>query len=214
MTKKIAEPECAQCFSRISSIFNVLSREEADRLNIQKTCRFYRKGEEIFREGSNPYGLFCVNSGKIKVTQTGVDGREQIIHLASTGDILGFRAILSGDKYSCSGITLEDSILCYIPKEVFMSLVETNNKLAMQIIKFFSEMLKDTERSVTSIAQHSVRERVAQTLLMLKARYGYEADDQTIDIKITREELANIAGTSRETAIRVLVEMQKENIIE
>lgn len=208
------EPDCETCQFRNKSIFNVLSSEESHKLNLDKSCRYFRKGDEIFHEGSAPYGLYCVSNGKIKITQIGVDGREQIIHLASTGDVLGFRAILGGDHYSCSAFAFENSALCYIPKDVFMSLVQTNIKLALQVINVFSEMLKDTEKNITSIAQRTVRERIAQTLLTLKERYGCEEDKQTINILISREEIANIAGTTRETAIRVLVDLQKDKVIE
>jgi len=214
MSTKIQETECVACTNRFNSLFNVLNDEEATLLGSKKSCRLYKKGNEIFQEGSMPYGLFCINSGKIKLTQTGVDGKEQIIHLAKNADVMGFRALLGGDKYSCSAIALEDSSICFIPKEVFLPLVETNSKLAMKVIQLFSEMLKDTENNITAIAQRTVKERIAQCLLLLKERYGYEEDSNVINVTISREEIANIAGTSRETAIRTLFDLQKENTIE
>lgn len=214
MSTKIAETECALCSHRFKSVFNVLDDEEAKLLSSKKTCRFYKKGYEVFQEGMMPHGLFCVNSGKIKLTQTGVDGKEQIIHLAKNGDVMGFRALLGGDNYSCSAITLEDSTICFIPKEVFLPMVESNPKLAMKVIHVFSDMLKDTENNITAIAQRSVKERIAQGLLLLKERYGYEPNGQVINVSISREEIANIAGTSRETAIRTLFDLQKDNVIE
>ncbi len=214
MSTKIAETECVLCANRFNSVFNVLNDEEAALLSSKKSCRLYKKGNEIFQEGALPYGLFCVNSGKIKLTQTGVDGKEQIIHLAKSGDVMGFRALLGNDKYSCSAFALEDSAICFIPKEVFLPMVETNAKLAMNVIHIFSGMLRDTENNITAIAQRTVKERIAQGLLLLKERYGYEKDTDVINVSISREEIANIAGTSRETAIRTLFELQKENIIE
>jgi len=211
---KIAEPECVLCAHRFNSLFNVLNDDEATLLSSKKSCRLYKKGNEIFQEGAIPYGLFCVNTGKIKLTQTGVDGKEQIIHLAKSGDVMGFRALLGNDKYSCSAFALEDSSICFIPKEVFLPMVESNAKLAMNVIHIFSDMLKDTENSITTIAQRTVKERIAQCLLLLKERYGYEQDGQVINVLISREEIANIAGTSRESAIRTLFDLQKENIVE
>ena len=214
MSIKNAETDCTLCNHRFKSVFNVLDEDESALMSSKKSCRIYKKGNEIFQEGTLPYGLFCINSGKVKLTQTGVDGKEQIIHLATNGDVMGFRALLGNDKYSCSAIALEDSTICFIPKEVFLPMVESNPKLAMKVIHLFSDMLKDTENNITAIAQRTVKERIAQGLLLLKERYGFEQDGSVINVTISREEIANIAGTSRETAIRTLFELQKENIIE
>ena len=146
--------------------------------------------------------------------EEGVDGKEQIIHLAKQGDTLGYRAILSGDKYSCSALALEDASLCFIAKDVFYSLVEKNAGVALQIINLFSKELKDAERKITSFAQNSIKERLAQSLLLLKENYGLENDGYTINASVTREEIANITGTTRETAIRNLFELNDDGIIE
>lgn len=206
--------DCRFCNTRLNSIFRDLNPEEAEKLNEIKICNNYKKGSYIFVEGASPNGLFCVNNGKVKIIQTGVDGKEQIIHFANNGDVLGYRAILSGDTYSCSAITMEDSSLCYIPKSFFMQMVESNSKLTLRIFMFFSDMLKDSEKKITNIAQRSVKERLAQSILLLKESYGFEADGRTINLSITREEMANIAGTTRETAIRILSDLQNENAIE
>jgi CRP-like cAMP-binding protein len=172
------------------------------------------KGGTVFQEGSYPGGLYCVDNGKIKIVQLGIDGKEQILHLAKNGDVMGYRAILSGDKYSCSAIALEDSALCFIPKEVFQSMVKDNSNIALHLIHLFSRELKDAERKITTIAQRPVKERLAQSILLLKESYGFEKDGMTIHIVITREEIANIAGTTRETAIRFLSEFNQDKIIE
>lgn len=199
---------------RFKSIFCELNTDEAHLLDLTKKCIKYKKGEFIFHEGAYPRGLYCVYNGKIKVTQVGVDGKEQIVHLAKNADVMGYRAILGGDKYSCSAIALEDSLLCFIPKDVFFSLVEKNSKVALQVIHLFSKELRDAEKKITSIAQRPVKERIAQSLLLLKECYGLEKDGCTINISITREEIANISGTTRETAIRILFELKDDTIID
>ncbi len=206
--------ECTNCNVRFKSIFCELNSDEAQLLDIAKKCIRHKKGESIFHEGTYPRGLYCVFNGKIKVTQIGVDGKEQIVHLAKNADVMGYRAILGGDKYSCSAVALEDSLLCFIPKDVFLSLVEKNSKVALQVIHLFSKELKDAEKKITSIAQRPVKERIAQSLLLLKECYGLEKDDCTINISITREEIANISGTTRETAIRILFELKEDKIID
>ncbi len=204
---------CMVCNSRFKSIFSDAGSMDLEVLDSAKICQTFKKGQTIFDEGSYPHGLYCVNSGKIKVTQTGVDGKEHIVHLCKDGDVLCYRAVLSGDKYSCSAIALEQSSICFIPTKVFISMVEKDPKLAFKIINLFASELKVAERSITNIAQKPVKERLAQGLLLLKESYGFEADNSTINIVMTREDIANIVGTARETVIRLLFEMEREGTI-
>jgi len=178
-----------------------------------KTCQYFKKGETIFEEGNYPHGIYCINSSKVKITQTGVDGREHIIHLCTDGDVMGYRAILSGDKYSGSATAFENSSICFIPTSVFTTMVERDPKFAFKIITLLSHELKNAERHVTDIAEKSVKERLAQGLLLLQEIFGFESDDRTINIVMTREDIANMIGTARETAIRLLSELDKESII-
>jgi CRP-like cAMP-binding protein len=204
---------CIQCNSRLRSIFNEVGSMDIEVMDTSKTCQFFKKGQLIFEEGDYPHGLYCINTGKIKVTQTGIDGREHIVHLCKDGNVMGYRAVLSGDKYSCSSVALENSSVCFIPTKVFVSMVEKDPKLAFKIIHLFSNELKAAERNITDIAQKSVKERLAQGLLLLKESYGMESDNATLNIIMTREDIANVVGTVRETAIRLLFELEREGIL-
>lgn len=207
-------PECAVCLSRIHSVFSSLGRQDLSVIDDQKSCMEIKKGEILFEQGSRPRGLYCVNRGKLKVVRTGSEGKEQIVHLAGPGDIMGYRAILGSDKYSCSGIAIENSLVCFIPADIFVSLVENNPRLALQVMQLFSKELREAEKDIADIAQKPVRERLAQTLLLLKGTYGFERDELTLNIKITREDIAGIVGTTRETATRLLQDFKDEKIIE
>jgi CRP/FNR family transcriptional regulator len=211
---EIAQPDCYFCNARLKSVFHELNAQETQELNSFKFCKIFRKGQTVFEEGAYPLGLYCVNNGKIKITQAGADGREQIIHLAKNGDVMGYRALLADDKYSCSAIALEDSSLCFIPAKVFINMVDQNAKLALRMIHLFSDELKAAEKAITDIAQKTVKERLAQSILLLNQCYGTEKDGKTINVQITRAELANIVGTARETIIRSLLELEKEKAIE
>lgn len=214
MRKKIEHPECQYCRVRYKSVFTELGQVDMQQLNVNKGCNFYKKDQIIFTEGTFPHGLYCVNGGKIKVAKTGEGGREQIVRLAKEGDILGYRALLSGDKYACSATVIEDSTVCFIPKEVFFELIEKNASLSLQVLKLLSHDLKKAENKITDLAQKPVRERLAEALLFLKETYGFEKDMATINVSFTREEIANIVGTATETAIRLLSEFKQDRIIE
>lgn len=213
MVRKIEQPECAHCDSRSKSVFCDLHGAQLDSLNEDKGCSLFRKGQIIFNAGAYPHGLYCVQEGKIKIFRIGDEGKEQIVRLAREGDILGYRALLSGDKYSSSAETLEDAKICFIPKAAFLGLVANNGVLSMQLMKLLSEDLKFAEHRITDLAQKSVRERVAEALLYLHQTYGLESDGQTISVAMSREDIANIVGTATETTIRLLSELKHDNVI-
>ena len=207
-------PNCNNCKARLISTFSELNLDDTLWLNEIKLSKAYKKGELIFKEGNYPKGLFCVHSGKIKVAQRGDDGKEQIVHLIHTGDIMGHRAILGDDQYSCSSVAMEVSQVCFIPKDSFNAMVNNNAKLALRIAHLLADELKALEKKVTHSVQNSVKERLAEAIIQLKNNYGLQADNQTINVVVTREDLANLAGTSRETATRYLYEFQSLNVIQ
>jgi len=168
----------------------------------------------IFYEDSFPKHLYCITGGKVKLTQTGVDGKEQIVQLACAGDVIGYRAVLCHEKYSGSAIALEQTTACLIPIELFFSYIRDNHKIVNQVIRLFSRELKEAERKLIDITQRTVKERVAHTLLLLKESHGFEIDGCTLRIDMKREELASIAGTTRETATRILKEMKQKGILD
>lgn len=213
VTKKSDAPSCENCDSREGSIFCQLNHLELSELSDNKTHNVYKKGQVIFYEGNQPQGLFCIYSGKVKIHKLGDDGKEQIVRFAKKGNVLGYRALLSGDTYYASATALEDTLVCYLSKQVFTKILQSNTELSMQTIKMLSEDLRNAEQKIMNMAQKHVRERIAEALLMLKEYYGMEDDKVTINTSLTREDIANIAGTSTETSIRVLSEFNKDKII-
>ncbi|MBK8552053.1 MAG: Crp/Fnr family transcriptional regulator [Ignavibacteria bacterium] len=214
MLKKFQNPSCESCKSRIESVFCQLSDEELSGLSINKHCNYYQKGQTVFNEGNLPSGLFCINSGKVKISQAGTEGKEQILRLAKDSDILGYRALISGEAYSATATVIEDSKICLIPKSVFYELIQHNSSLTSSIMKLLANELKEAENKITNLAQKPVLERVAETLLMLREYYGTEINDNSLNITITREEIANIVGTATETVIRLMSELKKEGLID
>ncbi|MEI6880164.1 MAG: Crp/Fnr family transcriptional regulator [Bacteroidota bacterium] len=208
------KPACLYCNARIHSVFNVLDNEELEDLNKHKTCSSYKKGQYVFNEQGMPSGLFCINTGKIKLSTTGFDGKEQILSLAKEGEILGYRALISDERYHCSAVALEDSSICIIDKSYFNSTIIKNNKLLIEIVKKVNGDLKLAENHLVSLSQKNVRERLAEALLFIKATYGCLEDGATLNVTLSREEIADYVGTSTESAIRLLSEFNHDKIIE
>ncbi len=199
---------CENCKSREDSMFNSFDCHKVENLNQLKTCSHYKKKQAIFLNGSYPRGVYCLNSGKVKVFSVGSEGKEQIIHIAKQGEIVGFKAMLSGEPYKVSAETLEDSNICFISKEDFLNMIEDNSILRNRIFSELSLELNERTQLITNLAQKTVRERLAFSLLLLQRIYG---DDP---INLSREDLANFVGTATETLIRLLKEFEKEGLIE
>lgn len=213
MKSRFEIPTCESCEARIKTVLCHLNDSELSELSLRKTCNLYNKGQAIFYEGNKPLGIFCISEGRIKVHKLGDTGKDQIVRLAKGGDILGYRAMVSGEYYTASATALEDSRICFIPKSTFFDLLQTNSELSMKLVLLLSSDLKTAETKITHLAQKPVRERLAETLLVLKEFYGVEGDGETLKVSMTREEIANIVGTATETIIRLLSEFKKEKLI-
>ncbi|MFA5404737.1 MAG: Crp/Fnr family transcriptional regulator [Ignavibacteria bacterium] len=212
MRKSIDTKYCEVCNSTKKSIFKDFNGEEVEKLNLNKNCNFYKKGQVIFFEGNYPDGLFCIREGKVKVFKIGSTGKEQIIRFAKNGDALGYRALLVGEIYSASASALEDSHICFIRKETVFELFKSNHNFSLSLLKLLSRDLEDVENKMVKLAQKPVRDRLAEALLILKETYGTDKQGN-INISLSREDFASIVGTATETVIRLLADFKKENLI-
>ncbi|MES2389347.1 MAG: Crp/Fnr family transcriptional regulator [Bacteroidota bacterium] len=191
-----------------------LDSEMLHELNARKHCNIYRKGSAIFHQGNTPMGMFSVFSGKVKLFKTDDLGKEQIIRLAKPGDSIGYRSLLSGEAYHLGAEALEDTRACFIPKALFSDLMNKGGNMFTHIIKLLSEDLKQAEHRIAALAGKPVRERTAEALLVLRNFYGTTDDGVTIDIAISREDLAQMVGTATESVIRMLSEFKADHLIE
>ena len=199
---------CENCLAKKNSLFKSFCDDQVVDLNSVKTCAYYKKNQPLFLEGSLPRGVFCLNSGKVKVFARGEEGKEQIIHVAKEGEIVGFRAMFSEEPYKVTASTLEESNICFINKSDFLNLVDTNITLRNGIMKELSSELANRVTYITNMAQKSVRGRLAFALILLEEIYTGEM------INLTREDLANFVGTATETLIRLLKDFKEEDIIQ
>lgn len=205
--------DCSNCPSRVNSPFHELSAEELSKLENIKSCTFFKKGQIIFHEGNRPGGIYCIRKGKAKLSRLGSDGKEQIIRFAKDGEIIGYRSILSGENLSATVTTLEDTSACFVPKKILFESIEGNAKFSLSIMKEISRELGEAGKLITNLAQKSVRERLAEVLLVLQTTFG-ETEEGLVDISLTREELANMVGTATESVIRLLSEFKEDELIE
>lgn len=192
-----------------------MSMASADQLEFiteAKSCYTYKKGQTIFFEDSRPLGLFCLNKGKVKIFKTGIDGKEQIIHFGQPGDFVGYRALIADEKYSVSATAIEETTACFIPRDAFIEMLDNNPKLSRSLLKSLCHEVGIANERIQSMAQKNVRERLADTLLLL--HNTFDDDSETlIDITLPREDIANIVGTATETLIRLLSEFKNDGLV-
>lgn len=205
---------CKLCSRKNNSLFCHAKSQFLDEVDKTRIDSEYKRGQYVFNEGAYPHGLYCINSGKIKLTQKGDDGREAIVRLAKSGDIIGYKALLGGNRYTASAIALEDSSICFIPKDTFFEGLKSDPDLSFSLLSLLSSELHNAENKIVQLAQKPVRERLAEALLFLKETYGLESDGKTLDVQLSREDLANIVGTATESTIRLLSEFKKDGILD
>jgi CRP/FNR family transcriptional regulator, polysaccharide utilization system transcription regulator len=206
-------PFCKECVVDLETMFTSLKAEELDQLGFEKGCDFYKRGDIVYHEGNRMSGCYCVNKGVIKLYKTGIEGKEQIIAFAKKGDLIGFRSVLSGELACTTGKVIDDAVLCFIPAETLFALVKSNPEFSMQLMQLTCKELGEANQFITDIAQKTVRERLAEVLIMLMESFGLD-ESFTLQISLTREELANIVGTATESVIRLLSEFKGDKLIE
>jgi len=205
-------PSCTNC-ENANSIFCCLPNGEMDKLSENKDNNFFKKGQVIFYEGNHPHGMYCIYKGKVKISKLGDEGKEQIVRFAGEGELLGYRSSLSSESYKATATAMEDCYICHIPKDKFSDVLNNNSKLSLEVIRLLSDDLKKSEQNLLNISQKPIRERIAETLLNLKKRFGYLEDKKTLSVVLTRREIGDIAGTTTETTIRTLSDFVKEGSI-
>ncbi len=205
---------CSACAQFDVSMFHNLDEQSLGQLDGIKKTLHVKKGNLVFKEGAMPKGLFCIRSGKVKLVQMGADGKDQIVQMLKSGDVLGHRAIFGNDVHSSSAEALEDTKICYFPRNLFYELVEHNGKLILKFANLLACELKEAERKITTTAQQSVLVRISECLMVLKEKYGVDDTSHALKIQISREDMANMAGTTRESATRSLSKLKGLGIIE
>ncbi len=202
------------CLEGPSSVFKGLNQKDKEALSQHHTLLYIKKGKPVFTEGEKTRGILCLISGKVKIFREGVGGREQIVKLVRPQGFIGYRMLFSDPIWSFSAIALEDSSLCMLEKNTLLKILKKNPDLTLKFMKIVSDELVFSNNRIVSLTQKHIRGRLAESLLMLRDTYGYEADGKTIKVLLSREDVANLSNMTTSNAIRTLSNMVSEGIIE
>lgn len=189
-------------------------REDALKsLSEGRNINHYKKKQLIFSEGNHPLRLYFVQKGKVKTFKSNDDGKELTVGLYSEGDFFGYISLLENSIYKETAEAMEDSEVAIIPREDFESLINENPDVAKRFIRMLASNLSEKEEQLLGLAYNSLRKRVADALLTLQKKYQKPGSEQ-FSIHISREDLANIAGTATESLIRTLSDFRSEKLID
>jgi len=213
MINQTQDTSCTECAIVKEGIFSTLNQDEREELLLSTTVLCLPKGSTLYKEGSRMRGFYCIQKGIIKIYKTGIDGKDQIIRFAKKGDIIGYRSVLSNEAACTSSEVNQDAVLCHIPTNTLFNLVKTNGEFALQLMKLTCAELGEANVYITDIAQKTVKQRLAEVIYSLFKNFQTD-ENGIINIQLTREEIANMVGTSPETIIRMLSELNQEQKID
>ena len=207
-------PSCNTCLQLNCLINKYCSPKWKSFLAENKFFRLYSKKQTVFTEGGLISGFYFIYDGKIKVFNTGEKGKQNIIRLAASGEMPGLNSF-SETKYLISATALEDASLCFFEKKVFIKTLRKNPEFAWQLLDFYAHQLSNIETQHKNFNLLTAKGKIAEALLLVKDKFGkmFVEDEYLLDVVLSRQEIADIAGTCVAESIRTLTLLKKEQLI-
>ena len=203
---------CEHCIARQLNSMKSLTQSELKLVIECKSAKFYNKGDIIFNEGESLNGVFCVRYGLAKLTKLSANGKDQTIKLLGKGELLGQRSIISNERTNLSAVALDDIELCYVPKDKILANLHENSEFSFDVLQHLAKDLKKSEEDLIDMAHKTVRQRLAEALLYVESNFG-NCEEGFLNVILSREDYANIVGTTTESVIRILSQFKKEGLI-
>lgn len=197
----------------LAAIWSILDGEEKRRIIDSFALHNFKKNQIIYAENENPEYLWTLIKGKVKIFKDGIGGRAQILRLIRPVQYFGYRAYFAQEPYVSSAAAFEASTLGSLPMSLVEELIHKNNKLAWFFIHELSRNLGGSDTKIVNLTQKHIRGRLAEALIVLRENYGYEDDDSTLRIYLSREDLANLSNMTTSNAIRTLSGFVSEKIL-
>ena len=203
--------DCRTCVNEDCLIKKNCRSEETLKYIDQKHTISCKKGQNFIIEGAPVHGLFFVYQGKVKVSKTGINEREQILRFSKDGEIIGHRGFGSGKFYQIGAAALEDTTLCNFDNNILNEMLKNVPGLTYDFMVFYAEELNRSETKVRKFAQMTVREKVIDAFLYIYRKFGQMGD--YLNITLPRKDIADFAGTTEEQVIRMISSLKKEELI-
>ena len=193
-----------------ASLFNGLPAEQIEELSQICLDRTYEKGRELFSEGSKATGFYLVVSGKFKIYKLSMEGKEQILHIFGGGEVLGEVPVFAGGSYPANAEAIEPSRALFFPRASFIEMIGREPAIALNLLGILSQRLRIFTHLIEDLSLKEVPGRLAAYLIYLGERSG---SPHSLDLDITKTQLASLLGTIPETLSRILAKMAQQGII-
>jgi CRP-like cAMP-binding protein len=203
---------CENCIIRKFNALRAMSKEELKAVSDTKVSKSVKKGDTIFDEGEKLGGVYCVRNGVSKLSKLSANGKDQIVKLASKGEVLGQRSVVAEESANLSAVAVSDMEVCFIPKEAIVKTLHKNPDFTFEVLRHMAHDLKEADDVIVNMSQKTVKQRIAEALLYMKQNFG-EDKDGFLTLILSREDIANVVGTATESCIRILSEFRKQGLI-
>ena len=197
------------------SLFWDLDKIELGYISDKMVSKKFENGNLIFLEESEGKNLFFVIEGSVKVTRLSKDGREVILAMLNAGDFFGEMSLLDGEARSANVIALEKTEVLSLKRDDFLVVLHDYPKIAIQLLKEMTSRLRKSDRQIVSLSLSDAEKRIALCIVRFADEQGVIKNGQVTIPKIPiQQDIANMAGTSRETVSRAMSLLTEEKYIE
>ncbi|MGB5236049.1 MAG: Crp/Fnr family transcriptional regulator [Flavobacteriaceae bacterium] len=189
-----------------------MSKDELKQVSDTKVTRKIKKGDSIFEEGEKLKGVYCVRDGVSKLSKLSANGKDQIVKLATKGEVMGQRSVISEESANLSAVAVNDMEVCFIPKEAIVNTLHKNPDFTFEVLRLMAHDLREADDVIVNMSQKTVKQRIAEAFLYLMKNYG-EDEDGYLCLTLSREDIANVVGTATESCIRIISEFKKKGML-
>lgn len=212
MEQEEMRTRCENCIVRQFNSLRAMTKEELKKVSDSKTTLKIKKGETIFTEGEKLNGVYCVRDGVSKLAKLSPNGKDQIVKLATKGELIGQRSVIAEEQVNLSATAVSDMEVCFVPKEGIVNTLHNNPNFTLEVLRHMAHDLKEADDVVVNMSQKTVKQRIAEAFLYLKNNYGEDKDGFLV-LTLSREDIASIVGTATESCIRLISEFKKKGLI-
>jgi CRP-like cAMP-binding protein len=207
-------PGEAEAVLKITPVFRKLAAQDLHTIAQEAVVRHYEKGQVIFEQQTPSDAFYTIASGRVKIFKMLPTGKDMILEIFGTGDPLGAVAAYDGRPFPASAVALEDTVCIVIPRAAFFRLLEQHPSLVRGLMLGLTIRLVELTNRLAQLSGSRIEPRFARLFLKLAGEMGRQDRGGTfIPLPLSRQELADMTGTTIETGIRIMSRWGKEEVV-
>lgn len=205
---------CENCPTKDCSVLKNCSQECLDLITSLKRVSYFIAGQRIIMEGNTAKGIYFIESGQVKIYKSDSRGQDIILRFAKPGDVIGFSASDDTNEYQVSAMAIVPTTVCFLDYKAFMDLTERFPELSMQLLRFYREELANLQEKSLKLATMTVPQKVADAILTMNSAFGSGGPQKPLNLILSRQDIASLAGTTKEQVSKVISELNSQRIIQ